>query len=186
MGATHSPESALAAATDCLKQGGVVLHATEGVWGLACDPFNPDAVAGVFALKGRPEGKGLILIGADAGVFEPELAALDGTMRAQVLESWPGPNSWALPTERFSERVTGGRGTVAVRVPGHDQARALAAAFGGPLVSTSANRSGDPAATSMAEADALQLSVAYRLAGEVLRPGAASTLRDAEGQVLRP
>lgn len=167
----------------------MVLHATEGVWGLACDPLNPEAVAQVFLLKGRPEGKGLILIGADPMVFEPELealAALDPMMRDVVLESWPGPNSWALPTARYSDRITGGRGTVAVRVPGHDQARALAAAFGGPLVSTSANRSGDPAATSMAQADALELKVGYRLAGEVIRPGAASTLRDAQGRVLRP
>lgn len=176
---------AIAEAISVLRQGGVVLHATEGVWGLACDPFDDAAVRQVFELKGRPANKGLILIGGSDAVFEPELARLPREVQARIRRSWPGANSWVLPTSRFSELVTGGRETVAARVPGHEQAQALAAAFGGPLVSTSANRTGDAPATSMAQADALGLGADHRLPGEVLAPGSASTLRLPNGEVLR-
>src|SRR4051812_4787928 len=64
----------LGIAAQLLRNGGVVAHATEGVWGLACDPFNGDAVARVLELKGRSIRKGLIVIGADPFNFVPELA----------------------------------------------------------------------------------------------------------------
>lgn len=53
-------------AVRALRAGGLVLHATEGVWGLACDPFNASAVSRLLDLKGRAVGKGLILIGTSA------------------------------------------------------------------------------------------------------------------------
>jgi len=120
------------------------MHATEGVWGLACDPFDPAAVARLLGLKGRAAAKGLIVIGHTADAFAPELAALDAAGRAAVTDSWPGAVTWILPNRRFPAWVTGGRRTVAVRVPGHRQARALLEAHGSPLVSTSANRSRQP------------------------------------------
>lgn len=180
-----STARAIAEAVSVLRNGGVVLHATEGVWGLACDPFDDAAVRQIFELKGRPANKGLILIGGSDRVFEPELVRVPADVRSRIRQSWPGANSWVLPTTRFSELVTGGRESVAVRVPGHEQAQALAAAFGGPLVSTSANRTGEPPATSMRQADALELAADHRLAGEVLAPGSASTLRLPNGEVLR-
>ena len=61
-----------------LRQGGVVAHATEGVWGLACDPFDCQAVARILAIKGRSPDKGLILIGGSADCFAPELRPADG------------------------------------------------------------------------------------------------------------
>ena len=128
-----------------LDNGGLVAHATEGVWGLACDPWDPRAVARLLALKGRDAARGLIVIGAAADDFAAELEALDAVSRRQVEASWPGPVTWILPNLRFPEWISGRRSTVAVRVPGHEQARALCAAFGGALVSTSANPSGVPA-----------------------------------------
>ena len=126
-----------------------MLHATEGVWGLACDPFDAQAVARLLALKRRPLAKGLIVIGASESCFTPELEALESSAeRKMVVDAWPGAVTWILPNVRFPGWITGGRDAVAVRVPGHPQARALAEAFGGPLVSTSANRSGEPAPTS--------------------------------------
>ena len=186
-----------------LRQGGVVLHATEGVWGLACDPFDPFAVDHILQLKGRAVSKGLILIGADAAAFEPELDQLNVADRSRVLDSWPGAVTWILPNHRFPEWITGGRDQVAVRVPGHPQARALARAFGGPLVSTSANPSGRPPARSALtarrqfragrsagdnQAEPLEFPAArdYVLPGEVLSPGAPSQIRTLSGAVLRP
>lgn len=181
-----------------LRAGGLVLHATEGVWGLACDPFDGVAVMDLLALKGRPLSKGLIVIGGDADTFAAELQGLDTLERQRVLASWPGPVTWILPNHRFPDWITGGRDEVAVRVPGHPQARALARAFGGPLVSTSANPSGRPPARQALQARRQFASADrqggrrfpgprdYILPGAVLAPGAPSQIRTLSGQVLRP
>lgn len=179
-----------------------MLHATEGVWGLACDPFDGESVARLLALKGRPVSKGLIVIGADADMFALELASLSPDDRARVLTSWPGAVTWILPNQRFPDWITGGRSQVAVRVPGHAQARALSRAFGGPLVSTSANPSGRPPARSMLQARGqfgpmrgrsqrdrsappFPGEQDYLLPGEVLSPGSPSQIRTLAGDVLR-
>lgn len=128
-----------------LEGGGVVVHATEGVWGLACDPFDPVAVTRLLDLKGRSASKGLIVIADDPEAFGPELNSLEASERSRVLESWPGAVTWLLPNRQFPGWITGGRDTVALRVPAHEQARALVTAAGGPLVSTSANPAGRPA-----------------------------------------
>lgn len=173
-----------------LHEGGIVLHATEGVWGLACDPFDEVAVARLLDLKGRSVSKGLILIGDTATCFEPELVALDPLERGQVEESWPGAVTWVLPNRQFPYWITGGRETVAVRVPGHEQARLLSQAFGGPLVSTSANRTGQPPAVSAIQARGrfgagFPAGFDFVLPGEVARPGKPSTIRTPAGAALR-
>lgn len=177
----------LRAATRVLRRGGVVAHASEGVWGLACDPFNGAAVDRVLAIKDRDAGKGLIVIADDAGQFGPELAALDAATVERIRRSWPGAVTWVVTTRRFPNWITGGRGTVAVRVPGHAQARALAALFGGPLVSTSANRSGVPPATSAAGVTAeLGAEIDYLLPGQIgPREGPSRIFDAASGQALR-
>jgi L-threonylcarbamoyladenylate synthase len=137
-----------------LRRGGLVLHATEGVWGFACDPFDAGAVARLLSAKGRAAAKGLILIGDGPDRFAPELDALDAAGRSAVIASWPGAVTWILPNREFPPWITGGRDTVAVRVPGHADARALVTAFDGPLVSTSANPTGRPPARNRFQARA--------------------------------
>lgn len=129
-----------------LAAGGIVAHACEGVWGLACDPFRLDTVSRLLALKGRRFDKGLIVIASSAADFAPEFTQLDENVAEAVRASWPGPETWVVPNVRFANIITGNRATVAIRVPGHAQARALARKYGGPLVSTSANRAGHPPA----------------------------------------
>ncbi len=179
--------SALCSAVRILRQGGVVAHANEGVWGLACDPFDRSAVGRVLAIKGRDAAKGLIVIGGTAEHFLPELAGLDDETSSRIRASWPGAVTWVVPNERFPAWTTGGRRTVAIRVPGHAQARALAAAFGGPIVSTSANRAGEPPAKTGAQvAAALGDDVDYRLAGETGGREGPSRIVDATtGRTLR-
>jgi L-threonylcarbamoyladenylate synthase len=169
-----------------LRAGGIVAHATEGVWGLACDPGCEVAVGRLLRVKRRPVHKGLILIGASADVFSQELAQLSAVERSTVCASWPGAVTWLLPNRQFAYWVTGGREEVAVRVPGHGQARALCRAFGGPLVSTSANISGRPAACSgLTARRSMRTGVDYFLPGEVAFAGGPSEIRTLSGRRLR-
>ncbi|MDP6375748.1 MAG: L-threonylcarbamoyladenylate synthase [Pseudomonadales bacterium] len=182
-GCKQSFDFALNVAVRCLRAGGVVAHATEGVWGLACDPFNAHAVGRILELKGRALNKGLIVAGANAGDFKVELGGLDARYRAQVENSWPGAVTWLLPNVRFPMWITGGRATVACRVPGHAQARELTGAFGAPLVSTSANPHGLPAARSIWQVRRwFQNRAVLILHGETLGRQGPSEIRTLEGK----
>lgn len=130
-------------AVDRLRRGGVIAYPTEAVYGLGADPDNANALRRVLALKQRPAHKGLILIGASLAALKPYLAELTEAEEARMAASWPGPVTWLAPAAtRAPPLVTGGSERIAVRVPGHDLARALCAAWGGAVVSTSANRAG--------------------------------------------
>lgn len=155
-------------------------HATEAVWGLACDPFDAGAVSRLLDLKGRPVGQGLIVIGAEAEYFAPELAALSALDAARVRRTWPGPETWLAPNRQFPSWITGGRSSVAVRVPGLTQARQLCGLFGGALVSTSANpRSLSAARTELAVRRYFAGHVDYVLHGNVGCMRGPSRIRDA-------
>jgi L-threonylcarbamoyladenylate synthase len=135
-----------------LEQGGVLAYPTEAVWGLGCDPFNRHAVERLLALKQRPMAKGLILIAANVEQVEPYLALLSATQRAQVLQSWPGPHTWVVPVPpSFPVWVRGQHLSVAIRVSAHEPVRALCKAFGSPIISTSANKTGKKPAINPAQ-----------------------------------
>jgi L-threonylcarbamoyladenylate synthase len=174
-------------AASVLRGGGVVAHATEAVWGLACDPHDEAAVLRILTLKGRSVSQGLIVIGADPAMFERELAAVDAATAARVIRGWPGPETWLLPNRSFPEWITGGRADVAVRVPGHAQARGLCARFRGPLVSTSANRSGRaPARDQLSVRRHFGSRIDYILPGRVGGRANPSRIRDAvSGRLIR-
>ena len=178
---------ALHEAAQVLSRGGIVAHACEGVWGLACDPLDEAAVGRVLDIKGRVAGKGLIVIAASAEAFTAELGDLDDATAERVRASWPGAVTWVVPCERFPDWITGGRGTVAVRVPDHAQSRALSSAFGGPIVSTSANRSGTPPClTAESVREALGGEIDYLLSGAIGdRTGPSTIIDAATGETLR-
>ena len=143
-------------AAGSLRDGGVVLYPTEAVWGLGCDPFHAPAMQRLLALKQRPQAKGMIVIAADFAQLESllDLSRLPPERRAAVLASWPGPNTWALPCrDDLPESLRGAHDTLAARVTAHPVAAALCRAFGAPLVSTSANLSGQPPPRSRALID---------------------------------
>ncbi len=173
-------------AVDKLKNAGVIVHATEGVWGLACDPWSEPAVTRLLTLKSRPVEKGLIVIGASAQDFRFELDLLSEEQKSAVLESWPGPATWLVPSKRFPAWIMGKHPTVAIRVPGHEQARMVCEGFGSPLVSTSANPNGRlPALTEKAAAEYFLGKADYILSGEVLNPGEPSVIRGIDGRKIR-
>lgn len=129
-----------------VRQGGVIAYPTEAVWGLGCDPWNMEAVLRLLALKARPVEKGLILVAADIAQFDFLIDDLPPAWRAQLQLSWPGPNTWLVPHQgRLPEWISGVHDSVALRVSDHPLVRALCA-YTGPLVSTSANPAGRPAA----------------------------------------
>lgn len=144
--------SDIAAAVDVLQRGGILAHATEGVWGLACDPHNAAAVQRLLKIKMRPEEKGLLLLGGSAAAFAPQLDALECADRQSIEATWPGHVTWILPDTEYPSWVSGGRKTVACRVPDHDQARQLAEGMQRPIVSTSLNLAGEEPIRGYAEA----------------------------------
>lgn len=138
------PRLDAAAAARVLAGGGVVAYPTEGVFGLGCDPANPAALQKLLAVKARDPRKGLILIAASLEQLGPWVAPLDPAQRAQLARSWPGPVTWVLPASPGAPAaVTGGRDTLAARVSAHPPVVELCRAFGGAIVSTSANLSGE-------------------------------------------
>lgn len=180
----------LAAAVNALKSGGVIAYPTEAVWGLGCDPFDEAAVSRLLAIKHRPVNKGLILVAGRVAQLDGLLDwdALPADRCEAVRASWPGPNTWiAAATARVPRWITGDHVGVAVRVSAHPVVVALCDAFGGPLVSTSANLGGQPPAFSR---DALDPALLARLDaitdGETGGLAAPTAIRDAlSGDTLR-
>lgn len=139
-------------AARCMKRGGVIAYPTEGVWGLGCDPNNAEAVARILELKQRPWHKGLILLAGEVTHFSSLIERLDKGLQQRLLETWPGPLTWLVPAgELVPAWIRGRFETVALRVTDHPMAGALSRAFGGPIVSTSANPAGKPEARTALE-----------------------------------
>ena len=137
-----------------LHGGGVLAYPTEAVFGLGCDPQNLAACERVLALKQRPPGHGVLLVGADLAQLEPYLSLdqVPADRLQQALDSWPGPETWVFPRSgAVPPWLTGDQEGVAVRVTAHEPAAALCRAFGGALVSTSANPHGEPPARTAPE-----------------------------------
>lgn len=138
-----------AAAADLLHDGGVLAYPTEAVFGLGCDPHDRAAFERLFVLKQRPATQGVLLIAADFAQVERyiELAAVPGEILQQVRASWPGPHTWIFPrSAAVPAWVAGEHAGIALRVTAHAPAATLCRAFGGALVSTSANPHGQPPA----------------------------------------
>ncbi|WP_235041335.1 L-threonylcarbamoyladenylate synthase [Vreelandella profundi] len=178
----------LTPAISALRAGGVIACPTEAVWGLSCDPGNDEALAHLMRIKERDPAKGVILVAASIQQFQPWLSQLPLTMHAPLAASWPGPNTWLVPDNgRSHGLVRGAHARVALRVTAHPVMKALCEAFGGPLVSTSANRSGEPPAMSAAEITGIfGDEVAHVVQGELGGNAKPSTIRDlATGKIMR-
>ncbi len=140
----YNPSVTIAASV--MHQGGVIAYPTEAVWGLGCDPYNESAVQSILKLKSRDVSKGLILVASSCEQFEPILARLSDEQRSILLDSWPGPFTWLVPHHNLVPPWVYGKHTsIALRVSDHPTVRYLCDAFGGPIVSTSANPQGKPA-----------------------------------------
>jgi L-threonylcarbamoyladenylate synthase len=182
------PDWHLRQAARVVARGGLIAYPTEAVFGLGCDPWNVDSIQRLLAMKGRDVRKGLILIAYSVAQLEDFVLYPNAAVRDHVVASWPGPVTWVLPVRDGVPTVLrGGHASLAVRVTAHPIASALCR-ITGPLVSTSANRGGRPAAR-----DSLHVRVQFGTRVEYVVPGPVGALggpteiRDAvTGKILRP
>jgi L-threonylcarbamoyladenylate synthase len=143
---------AIEAAARTLAAGGLVAFPTETVYGLGADAGNGEAVARLYAAKGRPQFNPLIAHVSDVAAAR-KLAFFNPTAEKLAAAFWPGPLTLVLPRRPdagLSDLACAGLDSVAIRVPAHPVARALIAALGRPVVAPSANRSGHVSPTSAA------------------------------------
>ncbi len=192
MAIVKATTSAISTAGELLRSGRLVAFPTETVYGLGGDATNGQAVAAIFAAKGRPSFNPLI-------VHLPDLAHVSAHAQVTPLAErlaeafWPGPLTLVLERSAncaLSDLVSAGLGTVAVRVPDHPIAQALLKETGRPLAAPSANRSGSLSPT-QAEHVAAELDgkVDLILDGGPTAHGLESTIVDARGEtpvMLRP
>jgi L-threonylcarbamoyladenylate synthase len=185
---TDPPWLTVEAAARLLRAGELVGLPTETVYGLAADASNPMAVARVFAAKGRPSDHPLIVHVADLaaaqGYATPEALARPDVARLAAA-FWPGPLTLVLPRGPLAhDAVTGGRDTIALRVPAHPVALAVLSAFGGGLAAPSANRYGRISPTTAAHVrDELGAAIAGVVDGGPCAVGIESTILDLSGPV---
>ncbi|HKT42016.1 MAG TPA: L-threonylcarbamoyladenylate synthase [Rhodanobacteraceae bacterium] len=144
------------AAAALLRTGGVLAYPTEGVYGLGCDPDDHEAFEKIFAMKRRPSEQGVLLIAADFEQVRGWIGAAPESAFVRANAIWPGAHTFIFPrSPRVPEWVAGGHAGIALRVTAHAPSAALCRAFGGPIVSTSANRHGEPPARSVADVRAI-------------------------------
>lgn len=176
-----TPE-ALRQAARILREGGVVAYPTETVYGLAADPFNPEALSRLFAIKRRSSAKPVLLIISSEDQLELVAAPLSGRAERCVHAFWPGPVSLVVDALEELPPQIAPQGKVCVRCTAHEVAAGLCTAFGAPLTSTSANLSGLPPATS-AQAACLP-GVDLVLDGGDLPPFTPSTVYDPDARLI--
>ncbi len=160
----------VARASRVILQGGVAAFPTETFYGLGADAQNEGALQKVFRIKGREENKPLLLLIGAREWLSAWVPRLDPVAERLIESFWPGPLTLvfeALP--HVSPLLTGGTGTIGVRISPHPVARALVEAVGRPITATSANLSGRPSVS-------LALEVLDSLGDEVDASGAMLTV----------
>lgn len=183
----QQPEPAVIGnAAAVLRDGGLVAFPTETVYGLGADAWNAEAVARIFAAKGRPADNPLIVHVADRQGLVTVAGALTPLAAQLAARFWPGPLTLVVDAAPGVPAVTtGGLTTVAVRMPAHPVALELIRAAGVPVAAPSANRSGRPSPTTAAHVlDDLGDRVTIVLDGGPCEFGVESTVVDARG--VRP
>ncbi len=150
-----------------LRSGGLLLYPTDTVWGIGCDATDPDAVAKVYALKRRSDSKSLVLLASDLDMVARYIREIP-EMAVQLVEVndrpmtiiYPGAVAMPRPSEGEEVRkshhllaynTVAEDGSVGIRIPDMDFCRNLVKRFGRPVVSTSANISGEPAPGNFSE-----------------------------------
>jgi L-threonylcarbamoyladenylate synthase len=181
----------VARAAAALRAGELVGFPTETVYGLGADAANPAAVRRIFEAKGRPADHPVIVHVRDLAAARAWVGSMPRAAQQLARKFWPGPLTLILPrAAHVSDIVTGGQGSVGLRVPSHRVAQALLVAFGGGIAAPSANRFGHVSPTRASHVDDdLGERVALILDGGACDFGIESTIvafRDDAPVLLRP
>lgn len=161
-------------ALEVLRNGGVILYPTDTVWGIGCDATDPEAVAKVYALKNREDSKSLVLLASDMDMICRYVKEIP-EMAVQLVEVNDKPMTIIYPGAVAGERgcmkadrrciacnAVAEDGTVGIRIPMMEFCQQLVSKFGRPIVSTSANISGEPTPKKFAEiSDQIKSAVDY-------------------------
>lgn len=137
------------AAVCCMARGGVILYPTDTVWGIGCDATNAEAVGRVFSLKRRHESKALITLVASPAMLSDYVACLPEKASEIIEDAGPGNRPVTLVLQgacNLAHQVVAEDGTAGFRVASELYSKALCEKLGRPVVSTSANISGEPSA----------------------------------------
>ncbi len=183
-------EADIDAAVAALRRGALVALPTETVYGLGADATNADAVLRIFAVKGRPADHPLIVHLADATDIDAWAAHVPGYARLLAAAYWPGPLTLILPKRaQVLDVVTGGQGTVGLRVPAHPLTHEVIRRLGTGVAAPSANRFGRVSPTTAAH---VREDLASHLAdddaildGGPCAVGVESTILDCTGSLPR-
>ncbi|AHF15771.1 translation factor Sua5 [Niabella soli DSM 19437] len=137
-------EQDLKDSVETLRKGGIILYPTDTVWGLGCDATNAAAVAKIYSIKKRDDSKALIVLAATERDIMQYTAAVDLSL-FDYLETTERPTTVIYEHGiGFAENLTAEDGSIAIRLCKDEFCRSLIKRFGKPIVSTSANISGEP------------------------------------------
>jgi len=167
----------------------VVAYPTETFYGLGVNAFDEAALARLRVLKGRDAGKPISVLIDGPAMLDRLCVNISPLARRLMAEHWPGPLTLALAARRGLPKDLVSDGCVAVRHSPHPTAQALVVAFGGPVTTTSANLSGEPALTRPEAVEELFQGRCRVLYGGTTKGGAPSTLARVRGErieILRP
>jgi len=189
--AAYPDPGIIAEAASILSAGELVAFPTETVYGLGANALNAEAVARIYAAKGRPPGNPLIVHVSDRSEVHALVASWPELAEKLAIAFWPGPLTLVVAkAASIPEIVTAGGRTVAIRCPAHPVARALIAAAGVPVAAPSANRSGEISPTTAEHVRAgLEGRVNFILDAGPCACGIESTVVDVSGpsvRLLRP
>lgn len=179
-------------AVSALKTGGIILYPTDTIWGLGCDAMNAIAVEKIYALKKRPDEKSLIVLVADEKEI-PKYVAKPGAGIFDYLRTLQKPTTVVYEGAMgLANNLLAKDGTVAIRICKDEFCKQLIKKFGGPIVSTSANISGDPFPENFGEIageikEGVDYVVRYRQQdNNVVLPSTVVKWSDGKPVILRP
>jgi L-threonylcarbamoyladenylate synthase len=174
-------------AADCIRRGGIVVHPTETLYGIGAHGMDRSALERVARLKGRAGDSPFLLLISDIAALDRVARNISPQALALARRYWPGPLTILFTAAPgLSPAVTGAAGTVGCRISPHPFARALPAAAGAPVISTSANIAGGPNPSRLADVpDALLAGADMVIDGGPTAGSTPSTIVDATGIRLR-
>ncbi len=145
-------------ALETLRTGGVILYPTDTIWGLGCDASNPEAVEKIYRIKGRAESKAMLALVGSEGQLQSAVSHIP-EIAWDLIEAAVRPLTIIYDHPKgIASNMIASDGSIGIRITNESFSRTLCQRFGKPIVSTSANRSGQPAPGTFSDINPLILA----------------------------